>query len=163
MYAKKYGAKFIWHIASDDDVAPQWKKNFKRKLMTSPDRILLNYGIRNADIIACQTQYQNSILKKRFGRKCDTYIPVGHPYPDEVVEKPEKVTVLWIANLKPLKQPEVFVRLAKKLGNDCNASFVMIGRHGWGRWFAQLMEAIANLPNLRIYRRTNPGSSESVS
>ena len=147
-YAKKYGSKFIWHIASDDDVKPQWKKNLKRKLMTIPDRILLNYGIRNADIIAGQTQYQNSILKKRFKRKCDTYIPVGHPFPNEEIEKPGRVSVLWIANLKPLKQPEVFVRLAKALGNDCNASFVMIGRHGWGKWFAQLTEEIENMPNI---------------
>ena len=149
-YAKKYGSKFIWHIASDDDVKPQWKKNLKRKLMTIPDRILLNYGIRNANIIAGQTQYQNSILKKRFGRECDTFIPIGHPCPDEVVEKPERVSVLWVANLKPLKQPEVFVRLAKELGNDSYSSFVMIGRDGWGRWFARLLKEIKCLQNIEF-------------
>ncbi|MFH1934991.1 MAG: glycosyltransferase family 4 protein [Pseudomonadota bacterium] len=149
LYAKKYGAKFIWHIASDNDVVPQTKAKFRRKLISAPDRFLLNYGIKNADVIAGQTQYQNSLLGERFGRKCDVFIPIGHPFPEEVAEKLERVAVLWVANLKQLKQPEVFVRLARELCNNCKASFVMMGRPGEStRWLTGLMEQIKNTPNL---------------
>ena len=64
-YAKKHGAKFIWHVSSDDDISPQWKTNLKRVLSTIPERIFLNYGIKNATIIASQTKYQADLLKKK--------------------------------------------------------------------------------------------------
>ena len=167
MYAKKYGAKLVWHIASDDDVAPQTKAKFRHKLISAPDRFLLNYGIRNADVIAGQTQYQSSLLEENFGRKCDAFIPIGQPCPEEVAEKSERVSVLWVANLKQLKQPEVFVHLARELGKNCNASFVMMGRPGESTtWLNRLMEQIKNTPNLdylgevsqdEVNRRLNEG------
>ena len=150
LYAKQSAVKLIWHIASDNDVSPTSKDNIKRRMTRFLDRLLLNYGIRNADIIAGQTRYQSDLLEKRFGRKCDVLIPIGHPFPPRENMKFGRVTVLWVANLKPLKQPEIFVRLAREVGNANNVSFVMMGRPaGSAKWFNRLMEQIQDVPNLQ--------------
>ena len=150
MYAKRFGAKMIWHIASDNDVQPAPEPNIKRRLTNWIDRLFLNYGIRNADIIAGQTKRQNELLKKNFKRTCDVLIPSGHPFPEHDIKKPEEVTVLWVGNLKPLKQPEVFIHLARKIVKTSDVKFVMMGRpSGSSKWIARLMEQIKNTPNLQ--------------
>jgi len=151
MYAKKYGAKLIWHIASDNDVEPVAEPIFKHRLTKSLDRLFLNYGIRNADIIAGQTKHQSDLLRMNFGRKCNILIPVAHPFPEHEIKKSEKVIVLWVGNLKLLKQPEIFVRLAGEISRTNNVSFVMMGRPaGPEKWFNNLIEQILHVPNLEF-------------
>ena len=147
-YAKKNKAKFVWHAASDDDLKPQWSSNVKRSIMKSIDRVMLNYGIKNATKIATQTHFQDSLLKKRFNRESDVIVPVGHPLPTNATIKNDIITVVWVANIKPLKQPEIFVDLATEVGKKCNAKFIMIGRPGWGKSFNSLMSKIKNTKNL---------------
>jgi glycosyltransferase involved in cell wall biosynthesis len=120
----------------------------KNRFIRGIDRLILNYGIRNAHIIAGQTLYQSSLLEKNFGRKCDAFIPIGHPYPEYRTKKPEQVNVLWIAGVKPLKQPEVFVKLAREIYKTTNAHFVMIGHAVEGKWFYQLLKKMNGTPNL---------------
>lgn len=54
-------------------------------------------------------------------------VPNFHPTPLETVAKQGPVKVLWVANLKDLKQPEIFIRLATELQEIPNAQFIMIG------------------------------------
>jgi glycosyltransferase involved in cell wall biosynthesis len=148
-YAKKNRIRFIWHIASDDDVSPQWKSNLARSFRTLPERLFLNYGIKHATVIAAQTKYQATLLKAKFGIDCQDYIPIGHPFPEEQLVKSSPLSVLWIANLKPLKRPEVFVNLAKHFSERDDVQFIMIGRSGWGPWFDWIKMEIKNLPNFK--------------
>jgi len=148
LYAKRHGAKLIWHIASDIDLKPELHLSSNRRFIKVFDRLFLNYGIRNAHTIAGQTQYQNTLLEERFGRKCDAYIPIGHPYPEYLQRKEERVTVLWVAGMKPLKQPEIFVRLAREFGKAGDARFVIIGHPSSGEWFSHLLREINTVPNL---------------
>jgi glycosyltransferase involved in cell wall biosynthesis len=150
MYTKKFGAKLIFHIASDNNVVPFPRYNYKRRLTTSLERPFINYGIRKADIIVGQTKHQSELLEKKFRRKCDFIIPIGHPFPENIIKKSDRVTVLWLANLKPMKQPEVFIRLAKEVGKTNDLSFVMMGRpDGPEKWLKRLMEQIRTVSNLR--------------
>ena len=146
-YARKHGVKFIWHIASDDDVVPQWNANLKRAIRTVPERLFLYFGARRTTTIAAQTGHQARLLKEKFGIATASFIPVGHPLPEGPVVKAEKLSVLWVANLKPLKRPEVFVRLAEKFSDRNDVRFVMVGRQGWGGWFQQLQKEMGSLPN----------------
>jgi glycosyltransferase involved in cell wall biosynthesis len=148
-YAKKHGARFIWHIASDDDVSLQWKNDIKRAILTVPERLFLNYGIRNSDVIAAQTRHQAKLLKHNFGIKCHNFIPIGHPLAEEKLDKPEdRVSIVWVANMKPLKRPEVFIRLAEQFSSRTDVYFTMIGRPGWGSWYKKLSSDIKKLANL---------------
>ena len=147
-YAKRHKAKLLWHIASDIDVQPELAPNLIKRIIHSLDRCLLNYGIRHADVIAAQTRYQNNILKNRFGRESQAYIPIGHPLAGEIKKKNSEVTVLWVASLKPLKQPELFVKLAAALAHIPKVAFIMMGHPVRGKWFLDLKNQIAATPNL---------------
>lgn len=46
---------------------------------------------------------------------------------NELIKK-EKIEILWIANLKPIKKPEQFIELASKFKNNKSLCFTMIGR-----------------------------------
>lgn len=148
LYARRHGVKMIWHIAHDTDVMPPKTFPLKKRIIRYPDLKLREYGIRNADVIIGQTEDQNQLLLKNYGRKCDVIIPNGHPIPEDKIDKTEKITVMWISNFKPFKQPEVFIRIAKCLNNVCNVSFVMIGRSGPEKLFRQLLVEIKDVPNL---------------
>jgi glycosyltransferase involved in cell wall biosynthesis len=58
-------------------------------------------------------------------------VPNFHPPPGEL-DKSGPLTVLWVANFKSLKRPEVFVRLAAALSDCSNTHFVMIGAMNFG-------------------------------
>ena len=148
-YAKRNRAKLIWHIASDMDVDDRLIVGFKNRLQTIIDRLFLLYGIKNANIIAAQTEYQNMLLKNKFGRECQAYIPIGHPLPGKIRKRDDKVTILWVASLKPLKQPEIFIKMAKSLSSMQNVEFVMMGHSTTGKWFSGLLRDLKSVPTLK--------------
>ena len=147
-YAKRHSARFIWHIASDMDVDESLIAGVKNRVKDWVDRRFVTYGIRNADIIAAQTEYQNTLLKKRYGRNCDTFVPIGHPMPEETNKKSKRIKVLWVASVKPLKQPQIFIHLAESLGSMKNVEFFMMGHAIPGKWTEKIIKKIDSLPNL---------------
>jgi glycosyltransferase involved in cell wall biosynthesis len=152
-YANKHKKRLIWHIASDDDIVPQWKGNVLREVRLIHERLALKYAIKHSDIIAAQTRHQAKLLKTHYGIETNHFIPIGHPLPNASVDRFERLTILWIANLKPLKRPEKFVELARRFSALKSVSFKMIGQQGWGRWFEDLKKEINHLPNIEYLGR----------
>jgi glycosyltransferase involved in cell wall biosynthesis len=148
-YVRKRRCKLIWHISSNNEIEPFPEESLKRRLRYSLDRRFLIYGIKNADIVIGQTAFQNNLLKKHFNRACDFIIPNGHPVPKEIYHKPEGIRILWVGSLKPLKQPHIFVSLARKFRHYKNLSFIMIGRAVDKKILAQIQRDIENVPNLQ--------------
>ncbi|MGA2565104.1 MAG: glycosyltransferase, partial [Steroidobacteraceae bacterium] len=74
------------------------------------------------------------------------------PAPCEVIDKSGAARVMWVANLKPWKQPEIFVRLAVAMRDLVNVRFTMIGSAETGRgdraWGESLMRQVEAAPNL---------------
>ena len=126
-YARKRSCRLIWHIASEPDVQPWnegWLGRFRFRYI---DKLALEFGLRRADVIVAQTQDQSRLLEQNYGRTATEVIPNFHPPAAEHIEKAHNaVEVLWIANLKQIKQPEVFLAVAQALRN-LPAHFVMIG------------------------------------
>jgi glycosyltransferase involved in cell wall biosynthesis len=125
-YAKKNNCRFVFHIALDKDVQPliiPWQKPY-----LILEFKLMQYGIRNADIIIAQTKFQAKQLAENYGRTA-IVIPNGHPVPPDCKKTMDKIIILWIANWKPRKQPEIFVRLAGEIANKKNVRFIMLGRN----------------------------------
>lgn len=125
-FCKQSNCKLIWHIAHERDVS-KYVLSDRRSYVKFLDRKIFEYGVRNADIIVGQAAYQNSLLKTNFGRSCDLIVRNFHPMPDEPIIKETATTVVWIANIKKVKQPELFLRLAADLKKDGRIHFVMIG------------------------------------
>jgi glycosyltransferase involved in cell wall biosynthesis len=126
-YALKNHCKMVWHISSDNDLAASAVSISRLFVYRLLDRQLLNYGIRHAGNIIVQTEDQHALLQKNFKRRAAAIVPNFHPAPAEPLIKQEPVKIVWVANLKELKQPEIFIRLAAELQEIHNAQFIMIG------------------------------------
>lgn len=128
-YARESGCRMVWHVASDMDVLPfagqLWQP---RTLLKYIDKRILEYGVRHASDIVVQTYDQNELLREHYGRQASMLIRNIHPLPEELVIKVGTTTVLWIANLKPNKQPEAFIRLARTCLDLPKVRFLMIGQ-----------------------------------
>jgi glycosyltransferase involved in cell wall biosynthesis len=150
-YARRNGCTMVWRIASDRTVAPLQGSPWRRPHHWI-ERRFLEYGIRHAAAIYAQNGLQQRLLRERYGRDC-VLVRNFHPAPpgsDPAPAAGRKRTVVWIGNMKPLKNPGAFLRLARAFATRGDVDFVMIGaRTGAGRWTQELMAGIAACANVR--------------
>jgi glycosyltransferase involved in cell wall biosynthesis len=126
-YARRSAARLVWHVAHDSDVTPHEHLSGHNPLRRVLEKRAIEYGLRRADAIIVQTQHQAGLLRRHYGREADAVIANFHPPATEVIDKSGPPVVAWIANLKPMKRPEVFVRLAAALSDLTDVRFVMAG------------------------------------
>ena len=141
--------KLIWHVASEVDVTP-FKFKLSRYLISNfIEKKIMEFGIKHIEDIVVQTEDQAQLLTQNYGRKYRAVIPNFHPFPEEAINKSDPVKIVWLANLKSLKQPEAFIKLAQALIHEKNARFIMIGAmQGSTEWRQKLLSDIDNLDNL---------------
>lgn len=148
-YAKRNRCKFIFHIAHDYDVKPD-KSISIHSLLQPIEKAVGEFGIRNANCIIAQTNQQNKCLMENYGRNDAIIIQNFHPMPTEKIEKSDKsLKVVWVANFKPMKRPELFVRLANDLSDLQDVEFIMVGRRGSDNLYKSLHEQISNIKNIK--------------
>jgi len=151
-YARHRGARMIWHVASDSDLTRRGLVAGRNPLRPLLEKRSIEYAIRHANQIVVQTHHQADLLQRTYARSAEAVIPNFHPQPKECIDKAGPISVIWIANFKPLKQPEAFVRLAAQLHDLSDVRFVMVGAPAAGsgdqKWSGDLMAAIRATPNL---------------
>jgi glycosyltransferase involved in cell wall biosynthesis len=166
-YARKYHCKMVWHIAHEYDLEPARIPLSRLFVYRFLERYLLNYGIRHATDIIAQTEDQNRLLQQNFKRAATAVIPNFHPAPKEVVEKKDPIKVVWVANLKDFKQPEIFIRLADELQHVPNARFQMIGdiqgAASTRKRYLELMDSVPALEYLGAKRQEEVNAILAVS
>lgn len=151
-YARRAGCRMVWRVSSDRSVvrAPLRPWRLHKRL----DELFLDYGIRNADLILAQSRYQQAQLSIRFGRDDARVVPNFHPVPAvlgaPIVKRGPPWIVVWIAALKPLKNPGAFLRLAQCFADRADVRFLMIGRAlpEEGAWTRTLLQDLERQPNL---------------
>lgn len=126
-YAKNNNTKIVWHVAHDNDVMPFAAGSLRTILFNYIDKKAIEYGIKNSDSIIVQTQFQADQILLNYGRQT-VVIPNGHPVPEDCAKIDSPITIVWVANWKSMKQPEIFVKLAQEIGKKKNVRFVMVGR-----------------------------------
>jgi glycosyltransferase involved in cell wall biosynthesis len=150
-YARRHGTRLIWHVSSDTDVMPERLRGGSNAIRRYLEKRSLEYGIRHAHDIVVQSESQARLLERNYGRVVAAVIHNFHPEPTEKIDKSGPISVVWVANMKPLKQPEVFVRLAERLRDLKNVRFTMVGAPA-GRerraWFDALMHKVSSMQNL---------------
>ncbi|GAH87044.1 unnamed protein product, partial [marine sediment metagenome] len=104
------------------------------------------YGIKNADLLIVQNQHQQQLLRKNFGRD-SVIITNGHHVPPPPFKKADPPIISWVANIKTLKQPELFIKLAENC-QDLNVRFLYAGRLTSGPYQKMLLEKTSKLSNL---------------
>jgi len=152
LYSRRRSVPLLWHVAHDTDVTPVHLDRSRNFVRLGLEKWLVEYGIRSATRIVVQTRHQADLLQRNYGRPADAVIYNFHPSATETIDKSGPLTVVWIANLKPWKRPEVFVRLARSFGARDDVRFVMVGapapasgKTGWQEVLMRSIEATGNL------------------
>lgn len=140
-YAKKSHSKFVFSIGSPDDLIPffltrsLWTSRLHtlKKLLASVDTLIKDFlyarNFRAADLIISQNISQEIECRKQFGRN-SVIIQSGHPVPpaDSYI-KECPASVCWIANVREVKQPELFLAMASQcedLSKKLGTKFIMV-------------------------------------
>ena len=145
--SKELGFKFIWACASDADL--WYLQPFSLfQIRRIPDYFLKRRGICKADLLLVQTEHQKYQIKKQFRRNA-VLLRNLHSVPlDLPLKSTEEIRVVWIANFKPLKQPDLFIDLAGRFKEHNMVRFIMIGRPGPKEWQKKIELRIEHLNNL---------------
>jgi glycosyltransferase involved in cell wall biosynthesis len=147
LYARSHGCKMIWRVTNDPSVEPD--KTSWSKPHLKLERLFMSFGIRNATLILAQTEYQRARLEETFPNAAVQVLPNFHPAaPDRGRNGAVVKQVAWIANLKPLKNPAAFVRLARRFAHRADVRFVMVGGTTDSEWTKRQLKEIAATPNL---------------
>lgn len=115
-YAKKHNIKHIHALASDKDTQRKLLGKPYYPLFSQIETFWLNYGLKNASVIISQNELQSHNLEKRW-RKNSVIINQMTPLVAEetIKKRTNKVQILWVANFKDAKRPELFIELAESL------------------------------------------------
>jgi glycosyltransferase involved in cell wall biosynthesis len=158
-WAKKHQIKFIW--GSNGENSCEFWKRFKhlknsqktlwRKLVLYPDMItqdvLIHKGIFGADHVVNQTEYQKNQLSENFSKK-GIILPSYFLPPVKKYFKKEKI-VLWLANLIPNKQPEIFLNFVEQ-NQDLSWKFILGGGTNDTSYVQKILMKAAKNKKLKI-------------
>ena len=108
-FCRMMGRKFVFRVASDSDCRkgarahPFWR-----------DRMLYDFGLKRADVVASQTESQARLLRKNHGLESTVVNMMVEP-PARGAAPEKDIDVLWLSNLRALKRPELALELAREL------------------------------------------------
>lgn len=108
---------------------------------------LYHLGVRLADEVVVQTEEQEALCQRRFGRSPSVIKSIAQP---AAGEKGAGEALLWIGRLASYKRPLSFIELARRLPE---ARFQMIGvdaRAGGSALGQEIERAARKLPNLEL-------------
>ncbi len=145
LFARRYGKKVVFRIASDSDCDP-------RALLVRywRDRRLYRWGLARADLVLAQTPSQQRALLRNFGRQSQVVTLAVEPAGTRRTFAERDIDALWVANVRALKRPQVFLDAAARLPS---LSFHLIG----GRLaeapalYEEVRARSASLPNVTFH------------
>lgn len=147
--------RFIFRVASDSDCEKE-----HGRIQFWRDRKLYNYGLRRADVVAAQTEYQAQLLRENHGiESAVVNMMVETPRGSAPVGK--DIDVLWVSNLRALKRPELALELARQLPN---VKFSLAGgpMPGGETYYEDVRAAAARLPNVTMHGAVRYADSGSL-
>lgn len=146
-YARKHDIAFVHGISSDIACRKNTVKLNHKVFSEAITEYLGRYGIKRADLLITQTSEQAADLAANFGLDSIT-IPNGHPLPETQPTTKSGNKIAWIASVKPWKQPELFVELARRL-SDTNIQFYMAGKAAGAAYHEAFLQTVESTPNLQ--------------
>ena len=143
-YSFILNSKFVFMTASDVDADGRYKKLFGEESGRYYEK-----GLQMADLIICQNESQQKTLEEKYHLQSELIrnsieIPAENPV---VYEKKE---ILWVGSAQPLKQPEIFLELARKFPQH---PFTMImPKHNLELW-DKISQETVDIKNLRFIEK----------
>lgn len=136
-----------WHWRKTNRIPKNVVKNSVWKADALVNDLFYPYGIRKADVVIAQSNWQKKQLQENLGVN-SVVVRNMHPCPESIPDKLNPPMVLWLATLKPMKQPELFIELAKHF-QDLPCRFVLAGNHSEGAYWEKLKKRIQDVDNLK--------------
>lgn len=129
-YAVEKNITHIWAVASDTDLPKISKRASLLKPRDIIARMLMKFTVHNCSHIIVQNSDQLKKLKDQFNRDGLLINQSSKKIKDSsVIKKSKKVLeVIWVANLKTIKQPEIYLDIVRAYSNDSRINFTMVGR-----------------------------------
>ena len=144
LYARLSRARLVFAGASDMDFVLGPLPGMPRQ-----HALIYRLGLKSADAVVVQNVAQQHLLKTHFKRE-GHLIENGYEEPGA---KPGAFDgpVIWVATVKPLKRPELFIELARRVPQR---RFVMVGGPGVTPdaqdYFDRIAEQARAVPNLAM-------------
>jgi glycosyltransferase involved in cell wall biosynthesis len=129
LYAERYGIPLIWHLASQSDCqnAPPARQLLGRPHALIETRLAAK-GVSGANLVIAQSRDQLDMLLENYGRHADRVIGNFHSVPAASDKQTDRFTVIWIANLKAVKRPELYFEIAAQLADMKDIDILMVGQ-----------------------------------
>src|ERR1039457_4674646 len=108
---------------------------------------MYRYGLRAVDIVLAQTQRQRDLLIRHFDRDSRIVAPMAEPGGRRLPFHKRTIDVLWVANFRTLKRPELLLALAERLPH---LSFHMVD-YGAPDYFESVRRKAAALANVQFH------------
>jgi len=143
-FCRATGRRFIFRVASDSDCEKE-----HGRIQFWRDRKLYNYGLRRADMVAAQTEYQAQMLRENHDIESVTLNMLVEP-PRNAVQRDKDIDVLWVSNLRALKRPELALELARQLP-DVKFSLAGGPMPKGETYYEDVCAAAARLPNVKMH------------
>ena len=143
-FCRMTGKRFIFRVASDSDCE---KEHGRIRLWR--DRQLFNFGLRRADLIAAQTQFQARLLRENHDLPSTVVNMMVEPPQRGAPRVEQDIDVLWVGNLRALKRPELALELARQMPE---VRFTLAGgpMPGGQTYYDDVAAAAARLPNVTM-------------
>jgi len=143
-FCRASGRRFIFRVASDSDCEKE-----HGRIQFWRDRKLYNFGLRRADLVAAQTEFQAQLLRENHAVE-SAVINMMVELPRNGASPQKDIDVLWVSNLRALKRPELALELARQLPQ---VKFSIAGgpMPGGETYYEDVRAAAARLPNVTMH------------
>jgi len=171
-YSASHGVPLVFALSSDSDLV---RFSASVEMLRSPRPLwkrlaLLPYALWSDARMRRTLRRASHIVVQHSGQKVGVHDVVGrsaqllrtlHPELDRPVRKGPRLKVSWISNYRPLKQGELFVRLAERC-RDIDCDFVIVTGRTKPEYVEPLQTASAGLTNLVVLDQIPPREAERL-
>jgi glycosyltransferase involved in cell wall biosynthesis len=110
IFARLYGRKVVFRVASDSDCDPgTLLVRFWR------DKQLYRFGLRRADLVLAQTPKQRAALLSNYARDSRVVSSLTDTARRRRSFEDRDIDVLWVGNIRTVKRPEILLEIARRL------------------------------------------------
>ena len=151
IYKKLNNCKLYWHIASKWDVQKLKYLKYPNYITSFINSIFILYGIKSNDGVFIQESAHRNYLNLNYKifdniNQIDKFqepIPFFKNTQDDNVKK-----IIWVANIKPVKQLEFFLEIAKYFLKNKDYMFTVVGSLAKGKYQDELRHKMEKLSNV---------------
>jgi len=145
--------KVLFRVASENDLrdrlAPEYAASkFHRWCRKSPLSLIYRWTLTRVDAIIVQSKDQWSLMRPRLRAKSVLIRNMALPGPENPRFE-NKTVMLWVGKAVPLKRPEMFLELARRVPEQ-NFLMILQGQNAFAR---EIGIRTKTIPNLRLLGR----------